>query len=53
MDTDLFTSVLFSLLVTLTIFVKVPLAMTFNVIVNTYDSPGLIKSIVNKPVLLS
>ena len=51
-DAELFLRVLFSLQVTLTVFVKVPLAMTFNVIVNTCDSPGLIKPTVNTPVVL-
>ena len=52
-DELLLMSVLFSLHVTLTVLVKVPLAMTFNVIVKMYESPGLIKPIVNKPVALS
>ena len=51
-NVELLTTVLFSLHVTLTVLVNLPSAMTFNVIVNTYDSPGLIKSIVNKPVSL-
>ena len=48
-----FTTVAFSLQVTLTTLVKVPLVNALRVIANTYDSPALITGIVNKPVLLS
>ena len=44
-------TVLFSLQVTLTIFVKVPFVIAFNVIVNIYDLPAPKLSIINKPVL--
>ncbi len=45
-------TVLFSLAVTFTTFVKVPFVIAFNVIVNTYDLPASITSMFNKPVLL-
>ena len=48
-----FTSVSFSLQVTLTTLVKVPPVIAFNVMLNTYDSPALITGTVNTPVLLS
>ena len=47
------TTVSFSLEVTLTILVKLPSLTIFIVILNTYDSLGLINEIVNSPVSLS